>query len=257
MKLFIVNNLLEVVNTKEWVESKEAYKLLDYPTKINMFGLKTNEYILTGEELNEKIENIKSAYLIDEEIKETQRGFKYQNFSDANGENCSIQNSSAWGNEENGNFIWLGISDPKVMHLQKGIGWSEYKIHIPETHLLINGRMHLSQMGVAKLLPLLHNFVVTGSIGDNSYKNNSQFLGITEDEVRLKIKVNWCDVEYTDDDLDSMITAYFVMYPEFSERPFLVTMDMVEEFASMFWDETEHSEEYKKRLPNFEKWMES
>lgn len=82
----------------------------------------------------------------------TQRGFKRADFLDANGEACSIQESSAVeiglggpGSSE-GPYLWLGMN--------RG------------THHLDDcmARMHLTRQRAAELLPLILAFVETGRL---------------------------------------------------------------------------------------------
>lgn len=72
-------------------------------------------------------------------IKKTDHGFEFVEFDDANGEQCSLQQSSAtMGGPAGTDFIWLGIDEPFL-------------------------RMHLCRDHVMQLIPLLQRWVVTGS----------------------------------------------------------------------------------------------
>lgn len=72
----------------------------------------------------------------------TQRGFARAEFLDANGDTCSIQDSSVATDA----LLWLGC---------------DHGMHVDGQCL---ARMHLTREMVAALLPLLHRFVETGSI---------------------------------------------------------------------------------------------
>lgn len=103
----------------------------------------------------------------------TQRGFMRGEFEDANGQKCSIQESSACCvDEEEGCYLWLGNNDanPMVMayHASSvGIkttettGWVPYPI---PKEVSLSTRMHLSQRQVKELLPLLKHFAKHGQL---------------------------------------------------------------------------------------------
>lgn len=77
-------------------------------------------------------------------IKSTNRGFARGEFTDVNGEQCSIQESSAAKKP----MLWLGQDEPTI-HESTGTAMC---------------RMHLSQAHVRALLPLLHEFAKTGRL---------------------------------------------------------------------------------------------
>lgn len=96
----------------------------------------------------------------------TNRGFDIVEFEDLYGAKCSLQKSSLATEDA----IWLGIDDPtpKIMASQAAsvgvatketTGWVPYPI---PKEVLINTRMHLTQLQVAELLPYLIRFVQTG-----------------------------------------------------------------------------------------------
>lgn len=102
------------------------------------------------------------------EITKTHRGFALSNFTDRNGEQCSIQKSSLATEDA----IWLGIDDarPQIMASKaraygvdtvETTGWVPYPI--PD-EVLLTTRMHLTREQVAELLPLLQRFVATGEL---------------------------------------------------------------------------------------------
>jgi hypothetical protein len=70
------------------------------------------------------------------EIRKNERGFEYSEFTDYNGQKCSIQKSSIASDDA----IWLGT--------------------------FIN-RMHLNKEQVAAILPILHQFVKTGELSSD------------------------------------------------------------------------------------------
>ena len=72
----------------------------------------------------------------------TNRGFALNTFEDEYQRNCSIQKSSL----DTKNCIWFGVDSDA------------------EGNEVNNGRMHLSQSQVKKLLPILNKFVETGEL---------------------------------------------------------------------------------------------
>lgn len=78
-------------------------------------------------------------------IKRTERGFEIINFHDAFGDECSLQQSSAIGDTDHGlefpgsSYIWFGKK---------------------------SNRMHLSEKQIKELIPLLENWVKTGSFSN-------------------------------------------------------------------------------------------
>lgn len=102
------------------------------------------------------------------EIKATERGFPYAEFTDRYGVKCSIQKSSLAFED----CIWLGVNNPEPTVLasraaevgldtQQTTGWVPYPI---PGHVQLKTRMHLTQDQVKALLPLLQRFVETGEI---------------------------------------------------------------------------------------------
>ena len=102
----------------------------------------------------------------------TARGFMLKEFTDFYGHECSIQKSSLAGID----CIWFGIDDPNPQIMardavrlglkpveggEKDNGWVPFAI--PE-EVSINTRMHLTRGQVAKLLPSLIRFVITGRL---------------------------------------------------------------------------------------------
>lgn len=89
------------------------------------------------------------------------RGFLTGKFTDHYGYGCSIQESSAIGDEDTGSFIWLGIDNPKVMKdLRSGPG----EVVEFEGDYTFFSRMHLSQVQVKELLPSLQYFAECGCL---------------------------------------------------------------------------------------------
>lgn len=105
------------------------------------------------------------------EIKTTERGFGIGEFKDSYGAQCSLQISSACGNENNPNgYIWLGLSriEPTIMNSDAsrlGLpstgskGWTEF--HIPK-EVLLTSRMHLNEHQVKDLIHQLNLWLETG-----------------------------------------------------------------------------------------------
>lgn len=88
----------------------------------------------------------------------TARGFRIDQFRDAYGVSCSLQESSRAGDE---GYIWFGCdaADPKVP--APGAGWQD--VPLPEGTVCTT-RMHLSQSQVADLLPALLHFALHGKL---------------------------------------------------------------------------------------------
>lgn len=113
-------------------------------------------------------------------VKNTERGFEVIGFKDYYGSPCSIQQSSLAIYEQPGSSaIWIGVDDPnpQVMAVDAascGIiaganaGWVPYPI--PE-QVLINTRMHLTREGVSALIPVLQQWLETGSFKKPRTKN--------------------------------------------------------------------------------------
>lgn len=106
------------------------------------------------------------------EIKQTERGFDYSNFTDRYGAKCSIQKSSLATEDA----IWLGVDDaePRIMSrdaIKLGLreqtnderdnGWVPFEI---PKEVLLSTRMHLTQEHVKQLLPILQKFAETGEL---------------------------------------------------------------------------------------------
>src|SRR6185436_11010587 len=97
-------------------------------------------------------------------IKQTQRGFSFTEFQDANGVKCSLQISSAVQDER---LLWFGADS---IGLKTFVPFTEGWKDMPEYELaaklgvkdvLANTRMHLTQSQVKELLPLLTRFAET------------------------------------------------------------------------------------------------
>lgn len=105
----------------------------------------------------------------------TNRGFKRGNFTDALGEECSIQESSTATEER----IWLGIDEPKLTAMSinvpglppikwvpdegstKTTGWSTAVLP-KDAHIF--GRMELNRKMCRKLGRILTRFAETGKL---------------------------------------------------------------------------------------------
>lgn len=93
----------------------------------------------------------------------TNRGFSRVDFKDRDGVECSIQKSSLATDDA----IWFGANKLGVQEFKAGEGWKDrvdLDEHTMEHHFVGNNRMHLTRKQVAKLLPLLQNFVETGEL---------------------------------------------------------------------------------------------
>lgn len=75
-------------------------------------------------------------------LKKSERGFSFVEFTDLYGAECSLQKSSLATEDA----IWFGVD----------INGSGENLH--------RGRMHLSRVQVAELLPLLQHFADTGKL---------------------------------------------------------------------------------------------
>lgn len=106
--------------------------------------------------------------LFDAEVKHTARGFRFYDFVDRNGHECTIQKSSI----ATENAIWLGLesASPKILHgdaTKLGIehnessGWVDYPI--PE-EVSMNTRMHLTQDQAMQLGEMLIHFAESGEL---------------------------------------------------------------------------------------------
>ncbi len=103
-------------------------------------------------------------------LEKTSHGFEIVKFKEANGEECSIQQSSAAEDD----FIWLGIVDanPQVLASQahkfgvqtsETTGWVKYPV--PED-VLMSTRMHLNRVQVENLISVLTCWLNSGSFHD-------------------------------------------------------------------------------------------
>jgi hypothetical protein len=95
----------------------------------------------------------------------TERGFRIDEFTDANGERCSLQESSRSGEE---GLIWLGCSEIGLKRLTPRQGWKPAPLECDPLGSGVaysaNNRMHLTQSQVRALLPALHHFAETGQL---------------------------------------------------------------------------------------------
>lgn len=106
----------------------------------------------------------------------TCRGFAYGEFTDNNGQSCSLQRSSAFGGKD-GELIWLGVNNrgntfsvcgrsDAARANNGGWGWQEKSLStmFPDSDINIPDRMHLTQKQVKALLPALQHFAKTGEL---------------------------------------------------------------------------------------------
>ena len=106
--------------------------------------------------------------MFNEEVKHTNRGFRFYEFEDRNGYNCTIQKSSAATEDS----IWLGLesASPQALHgdatklgvkHDKTCGWVDFPI--PE-EVSLNTRMHLTQDQAKELGKMLLHFAESGEL---------------------------------------------------------------------------------------------
>ena len=96
-------------------------------------------------------------------MKHTSRGFAIHEFTDRNGNKCSLQKSSIATED----CIWIGCDEIGLKRFEPEKGWTGVPLadDFPEgvSHIA-NNRMHLTRLQVEKLLPILDRFVATGEI---------------------------------------------------------------------------------------------
>lgn len=132
------------------------------------------------------------------EIKEefTNRGFRRRNFTDALGEECSIQESSTATEER----IWLGIDEPKLTAMSidvpklpsiewvpdegstKTTGWSTAVLP-KNAHIF--GRMELNREMCKKLGKILTRFAKSGELSFDDEVENAR-----PDKIRKDLDYN-------------------------------------------------------------------
>ena len=116
--------------------------------------------------------------------KTTARGFRIDTFEDANGVECSLQESSAMLDE---GLIWLGAREIGLKRLTQG--WQDVPLPRPDdapgTAYVANTRMHLTQSQVRRLLPALTHFAQHGVLPDEGleYEPQPRVPGITRERV--------------------------------------------------------------------------
>ena len=99
-------------------------------------------------------------------MRKTERGFGIFDFKDANGVECSLQESSAAQDE---GLIWLGCNKIGLMRFAPYEKWSEVELeqnHPGGVTHTANTRMHLTQSQVRALLPALTYFAEHGVLPD-------------------------------------------------------------------------------------------
>jgi hypothetical protein len=110
------------------------------------------------------------------EVQINARGFESVSFKDYYEAPCSLQQSSIWLEDDNGTVggsaIWIGVDDarPRIMAKHAAMfgvetngqvnGWVDYPL--PE-EVSLTTRMHLNREQVAAIIPLLQNWLDTGS----------------------------------------------------------------------------------------------
>lgn len=98
------------------------------------------------------------------DVQNTNRGFQIVAFIDANGEACSMQQSSAIGEEDDAidnpgsSMLWLGINRVQPQ------SWPPWKDVPLPADCTSSGRMHLTRNQVKELVAHLRRWVRTGSL---------------------------------------------------------------------------------------------
>lgn len=97
-------------------------------------------------------------------VEYTERGFEVINFDDGNGEKCSLQQSSAFRDDDGAgkpgsSLLWLGIDRVQP---RQGPPWRD--VPIPKD-CMSSGRMHLNREQVTILMAHMANWLATGSLG--------------------------------------------------------------------------------------------
>lgn len=99
----------------------------------------------------------------------TNRGFRIDRFTDANGVACSAQVCSAARDEA---LLWLGCSEIGLKRFTPHRGWEDVELEQDMARggvgHVANTRMHLTQSQVRALLPALQHFAETGDLPDQS-----------------------------------------------------------------------------------------
>lgn len=109
-------------------------------------------------------------------VKKTNRGFGIVSFKDQHGTECSIQKSSL----ATADCIWLGadkIGLKEFVAFRQPDAWvdrTEFDEHTMTHHFVANNRIHLTRRQVAKLLPILQNFVDTGELSPPLMKGKEE-----------------------------------------------------------------------------------
>lgn len=92
------------------------------------------------------------------ELNDTARGFAIGKFTDAYGQECSLQKSSKIGD-----YIWLGVDSPKLVVFEDDSKGRYIQTKLPK-NWDVHSRMHLSREQVKELLPALIKFAETGEL---------------------------------------------------------------------------------------------
>ena len=133
------------------------------------------------------------------EIGKTHRGFELVTFRDCYGVECSLQQSSLAELEQPGaSAVWLGVDEPNPQVLAsqaasvgvstgQATGWVPYPI---SEAVSITTRMHLTRDQVAELIPLLEQWLKTGSF-DGSGQDGNQGQEARQDGPERDGTRNW------------------------------------------------------------------
>ncbi len=103
-------------------------------------------------------------------IEKSQRGFRFIKFEDANGNPCSLQESSAARDE---GLVWFGNDTKNTINVMNHLGqrgWSKVNLDSIYGHgnVVIDDRMHLTQSQVKDMLPYLIYFAEHGELPEQN-----------------------------------------------------------------------------------------
>lgn len=120
--------------------------------------------------------------LDESEVQTTNRGFEIVEFTDHNGVECSIQQSSAIDmstpdglDNPGSSLLWLGCNraDPQYFVPYGDPPWRP--VEMPEQYVA-NTRMHLNRSQVAALIEQLQSWLETGEFSDNNNILNAKVI---------------------------------------------------------------------------------
>lgn len=114
--------------------------------------------------------------MFDDEVSYNGRGFRFYNFKDGNGLDCSIQKSSAAEDD----MLWIGVNDadPKILcsdainigvDCDKVCGYIKFPI---PGEVSLNTRMHITRDQAKQIAGMLMHFHETGNLPKMSVFND-------------------------------------------------------------------------------------